>query len=63
MGYLNYEGVRGTCEFSYEEGIYYGKLCVKDLVNYEADTPSELYKEFVEAVKDYRELKKELEEK
>ena len=53
---LQYKGYLGSVEIVFEEGILHGKiLYVKDLVTYEAETPTELEKEFRAAIDDYLE--------
>lgn len=55
IGYFSeYRGLKGTIEYSYKDGIYYGKIVgIKDLVNYEGIDTEGLYKEFKLAIDDY----------
>ena len=58
-----YRGYTGSIEYYYEDKIYYGSLLnIKDLVNYEADTMENLYNEFHNAVDDYIEFKRNINE-
>jgi predicted HicB family RNase H-like nuclease len=51
---LKYKGYIGSVEVDMEDGILYGKLLhIRDLINYEAETPAELKAAFEEAVDDY----------
>lgn len=59
---LNYKGYNGSQEFSDEDNIYYGKILgIKDSVTYEAVNKRELKTAFREAVDDYIETIKSLE--
>lgn len=58
---MTYKGYTGSVEYSVDDRVWRGKiLYIKDLVTYEADYKSGLYKEFVTAVDDYLETCKEL---
>lgn len=51
---FEYNGYKGTSEYSLENKVYFGKLIgVSDLVTYESETEESLEKEFKLAVKDY----------
>lgn len=51
---MQYKGYIGSVEVDTKENILFGKLLhIKDLVNYEAETPAELEQAFKEAVDDY----------
>ncbi len=51
---MSYKGYLGTVEYSAEDHCLYGKLTyIRDLVNYEATTVSDLESEFQAAVDDY----------
>lgn len=51
---MQYKGYIGSIEVDTKENILFGKLLhIKDLVNYEAETPAELVASFHEAVDDY----------
>lgn len=51
---LEYKGYLGSAEVSLEDNILHGKLMyIRDVVNYAADTPQELYSAFQDAVDDY----------
>lgn len=58
MGIFNeYRGYKGTIEYSYDDGIYFGYIKeAKDLVMYEAHNPSDLLEEFHKAVDEYIEF-------
>jgi len=54
MEIIKYNDYEGSCEISMEDGVCHGKiLFIDDLVTYEADTPTNLKKEFESAVDDY----------
>mgnify|MGYP000111785113 CR=1 FL=1 len=54
---FNYQGYLGSHEISVEDGCLYGEiLFIKDTVTYQADTVTELEKEFQSAVDDYLQL-------
>ena len=54
MNTFNYKGYIGSIEASPEDACLYGKLLlINDLVTYEAQTVSELEKEFKKSVDDY----------
>lgn len=56
MNVLKYKGYEGTAEIDMERQVCRGKvLFVKDLVTYEAKSPSRLQEEFEKAVDDYLE--------
>ncbi len=58
---LNYKGYHGSVDFDLKEQLLYGKILhINDLVTYEAETVSELTKEFEAAVDDYLETCKQL---
>jgi len=58
---LKYKDYEGTAELDMTRGVCRGKiLFIKDLVTYEADTPSNLQNEFEAAVNDYLETCSEL---
>lgn len=58
---LKYKGYFARIEYSAEDGVLYGKIeGIKDLVNFESDSASEIENEFHNAVDDYLELCKEL---
>ena len=51
---LCYKGYEGSVEFDVHTEAYYGKLIgISDLVTFQADTPSDVQKEFELAVDDY----------
>lgn len=51
---LEYNGYSGSISVSTQDNCLYGKiLFINDLVTFEAETVSDLYAEFVEAVDDY----------
>jgi len=59
--YLEYRGYTGSVELSIEDDCIFGEvLFVRDLVTYEAQTVTELQKEFHVAVDDYLETCTEL---
>ena len=59
--HLKYKGYLGSIEPSVEDNCLYGKiLFINDLITYEAETVSELEKEFRAAVDDYLETCKAL---
>jgi predicted HicB family RNase H-like nuclease len=59
--YLEYKGYVGTVDFSAEDNCLFGKIIgINDLVNYEAESVTELKEVFEEAVNDYLETCKEL---
>lgn len=61
--FVEYKGYVGSIEYDPEDNIYYGKLLdIDDLVNYHADDIIELERIYHEAVDDYIEFKKEIEE-
>ena len=54
MTTFSYRGYTGSVEYSDEDKVYFGKILnTKDLVLYEAETPSKLKIEFEDAVDDY----------
>lgn len=58
-----YKGYQGTCQCSKEDKCFYGKVISdKHLISYEAESVAALYKAFQEAVDDFLETLKELEE-
>ena len=58
---LKYKGYFARIEYSAEDGVLYGKIeGIKDLVNFESDSASEIENEFHNAVDDYLELCREL---
>ena len=61
IGIFNeYKGFRGTIEYSFEDNIHFGVVKdIGDLVLYEANTITELEKEFHKAVDDYWSFKEE----
>lgn len=51
---LKYKGYEGSSEHSESDKCFFGQILeINDLVNYEAETRSELEKEFKLAVDDY----------
>lgn len=53
---FTYKGFTGSVGVSFEDNCLYGKiLFINDLVNYRADSPTELEQEFQAAVDDYLE--------
>lgn len=61
---LKYKEYQGTVHYSHEDKCLYGKVIgIEDLVNYEAETVSELNKAFKESVEDYLETCKALNKK
>lgn len=60
IGYFNeHRGLKGTIEYSYKDGVYYGRVMgVEDFVNYEAANAEKLYKEFKLAVDDYLDFRR-----
>ena len=59
--FIEYKGYVGSIEYSLDDDVYYGKLLnIADLVNYEGDTFELLYENYLDAVDDYIEFKKEL---
>lgn len=51
MSYLQYKGYLGTIEPQLEDGTLFGKLAfIRDLVTYEANTLTELQREFEASV-------------
>lgn len=60
---LSYKGYHGSFDYSENDKCWYGKIeGITDLVTYEAETRAELEKSFHEAVDDYIEFCKEIEE-
>ena len=56
-----YKGYVGSCEFSEEDRIFYGKVMgVRSLISYEGENEKELLNDFHAAVDDY--LKTRVEE-
>lgn len=56
MSDMKYNGYLGSTEVDVQDNVLHGKLLfIKDLVTYEASTPSELREAFEEAVDDYLE--------
>ena len=56
-----YRGYSGSVEYSHVNSIYHGRILdIGDLVNYQAESFSELQKEFQMAVDEYIECRKEL---
>lgn len=54
MTTFSHRGYTGSVEYSDEDKVYFGKILnIKDLVSYEAETPSKLKIEFEDAVDDY----------
>ena len=54
---LEYKGYYAKIEYSAEDSVLYGKIeGIKDLVNFESESASEIAKEFHEAVDDYLEF-------
>ena len=61
MKLLQYKGYYGSVDVSIEDHCLFGKIeFIKALVNYEANTISDIEKEFQAAVDDYLETCKEL---
>ena len=59
--FIEYNGCVGSIEYSLDDDIYYGKLLnIRDLVAYEGNTFELLYEDYLDAVDDYIELKKEV---
>lgn len=59
--FIEYKGYVGSIEYSLDDDVYYGKLLnIADLVNYEGDTFELLCENYLNAVDDYIEFKKEL---
>ena len=57
---FTYKGFTGSVGVSVEDNCLYGKiLFINDLINYRADSPTALEKEFQDAVDDYLETCKE----
>ena len=51
---MKYKGYYGSYSLSEEDGVFFGKIeFIKDLVNYEAETVSQLISAFHDAVEDY----------
>lgn len=51
---IEYRGCQGTFEYSTEDNVYYGKLLnIKDLVNYEGNSGTELFDNYKDAIDDY----------
>lgn len=49
--FLNYKGWQGSCDYSYKDKVYYGKvLGTNDLVNYQSYSLWTIEKEFKESV-------------
>lgn len=60
---LCYKGYEGSVEFDNSTEAYYGKLIgTSDLVTFQADTPSDVQKEFELAVDDYIETLENIKE-
>jgi len=60
---LNYKGYTGEYSYSTEDNCYYGKITnIKDLVTFETDTKELIKYNFEEAVDDYIETNKELDD-
>ena len=59
-----YKNYIGTIEYDYEDKIYYGRIAyIDDFVNYHSSIViDDLIKQFHEAVDDYIEFKKQIEE-
>ncbi|WP_313058343.1 type II toxin-antitoxin system HicB family antitoxin [Stutzerimonas nitrititolerans] len=58
---LEHKGFQGSVEFSLENNILFGRILhIHDVVSYDADTVSEIYEAFKEAVDDYIETCAEL---
>lgn len=63
MKSLKHKGYVGSSNISLEDNCLYGKIeFINDLVTYEGQTPEELKAAFIEAVDDYIETCKELEQ-
>ena len=57
---LRYKNFVGTCEFSPEDNVWFGKIeNVKGLISYEGKDTSELELAFKEAVEDYIEMRED----
>ena len=60
---LQYKGYYAEIHFSSEDEVFYGQLLgINDLVNFESDSVKGLKKDFKEAVEDYVETCRELNE-
>lgn len=58
---LDYNGYKGTVEFSLKDQVFYGQIFgINDTVMYEGSSVKELQKMFREAVDDYLETCKEM---
>ena len=61
MDYLEYKSYTAGTEFSEADGVFFGKIYgITDLVSFESETETGLYKAFADAVDDYEDLKKEI---
>ena len=57
LNHFKHKAYMGSIEFSKEDNCYYGKVInICDLVNYEANSVSNLKKSFIEAIDDYLEM-------
>jgi len=58
---MDYNGITGSVTYCEDGNHYYGKcLHIDDLVTYQADKFEDLYSEFVAAVDDWRETRRQL---
>jgi len=61
--FVKHKGYVGNIMYDPEDKIYYGQLLdIDDSVNYHADNIIDLYKHYHEAIDDYVELKREIEQ-
>ena len=59
--FVEYKGYIGSIEYEPEDAIYYGELLgIKDIVLYEGEDIQALYKDYIEAIDDYIEFRKEI---
>ena len=59
--FYSYKGYEGIYEYSKEDNVYWGKISnTDDLILFEGNDLSELYRSFKDAVDDYIEIKKEI---
>lgn len=61
--FYEYKGFVGSISFSEEDAIYHGCLLnIRDFVNYEGKDLKELYQSYMNAVDDYIEIRREIDE-
>lgn len=59
--FYSYKGYEGIYEYNKEDNVYWGKISnTDDLILFEGNNLSELYRFFKDAVDDYIHIKKEI---